>query len=80
MKLDLSKTNIDYATASAHKIGGPRGIGLLYVKDGTPFQQFITGGKQERMRRAGTENVVLAVGFSKAAEWYLYNQSKLWEK
>ena len=77
IELDLSTSGIDYATATAHKLGGPRGIGLLYVRERTPFQSLISGGKQERARRAGTENVTLAVGFAKAVEWYLNNQSKL---
>ncbi|MFL2743716.1 MAG: cysteine desulfurase family protein, partial [bacterium] len=80
VECDLSTSGIDYATATAHKLGGPRGIGLLYVREGTPFQSLISGGKQERARRAGTENVTLAVGFAKAVEWYLKNQSKLNEQ
>ncbi|RZO43068.1 MAG: cysteine desulfurase [Proteobacteria bacterium] len=80
IECDLSTSGIDYATATAHKLGGPRGIGLLYVREGTPFQSLISGGKQERARRAGTENVILAVGFAKAVEWYLKNQSKLNEQ
>ena len=77
MQLDLSSTGIDFASATAHKLGGPCGIGLLYVKQGTAFESLISGGKQERVRRAGTENVVLAVGFAKAVEWYLENQLSL---
>ena len=77
MQLDLSSTGIDCASATAHKLGGPCGIGLLYVKQGTAFESLISGGKQERVRRAGTENVVLAVGFAKAVEWYLENQLSL---
>ncbi len=80
IEVDLRKSGVDYATATGHKLGGPRGIGLLYVKQGTPFQSLISGGKQERVRRAGTENVVLAVGFAKAVQWYLENQSLLLEK
>ena len=80
MDFDLSKCAADYATATAHKIGGPRGIGILYVKEGAPFHSLITGGKQERIRRAGTENVILAVGFSKAVEWYLSKQTELRKK
>ncbi|MED5403252.1 MAG: cysteine desulfurase family protein [SAR324 cluster bacterium] len=80
IECDLSTSGIDYATATAHKLGGPRGIGLLYVREGTPFQSLISGGTQERARRAGTENVTLAVGFTKAVEWYLKNQSKLNEQ
>ncbi len=77
INFDLGKIGADYATATAHKIGGPCGIGLLYVKDKTPIYSLITGGEQERARRAGTENVILAVGFSKAVEWFFSNQSKL---
>ncbi len=80
IEVDLRKSGVDYATATGHKLGGPRGIGLLYVKQGTPFQSLISGGKQERVRRAGTENVVLAVGFAKAVQWYLENRSKLREQ
>ena len=77
MQLDLSLSGVNFASATAHKLGGPCGIGLLYVKQGTAFESLISGGKQERVRRAGTENVVLAVGFAKAVEWYLANQSSL---
>ncbi|MBC8259280.1 MAG: cysteine desulfurase [SAR324 cluster bacterium] len=78
--MDLSSAEVDFASATAHKLGGPRGIGLIYVKQGTQFQSLITGGKQERVRRAGTENVILAIGFAKAVEWYLANQTKLRKK
>ena len=77
MQLDLSLSGVNFASATAHKLGGPCGIGLLYVKQGTALESLISGGKQERVRRAGTENVVLAVGFAKAVEWYLANQSSL---
>ena len=77
MQLDLSSSGVNFASATAHKLGGPCGIGLLYVKQGTAFESLISGGKQERVRRAGTENVVLAVGFAKAVGWYLGNQLSL---
>jgi len=77
IQLDLSLSGVNYASATAHKLGGPCGIGLLYVKQGSFFQSLISGGKQERLRRAGTENVILAVGFAKAVEWHLANQSSL---
>ena len=77
VKLDLNKSEIDFASVTSHKIGGPRGIGLLYARQGTSFESLVTGGKQERVRRAGTENVTLAVGFAKALEWYLENQERL---
>ena len=77
IKIDLNKSVIDFASVTSHKIGGPRGIGLLYAKHGTTFESLVTGGKQERVRRAGTENVILAVGFAKALDWYLANQDRL---
>ena len=77
IKFDLNSSGIDFASVTAHKLGGPRGIGLLYARQGTAFESLITGGKQERVRRAGTENVTLAVGFAKALEWYLENQGRL---
>ena len=77
IKFDLYSSGIDFASVTSHKLGGPRGIGLLYSRQGTAFESLITGGKQERVRRAGTENVTLAVGFAKALEWYLENQDRL---
>ena len=71
---------MSYATATAHKLGGPRGIGLLYVREGAAFAPLITGGKQERVRRAGTESVALAVGFASALAWVLKQQPKLSER
>ena len=51
---------------SAHKFHGPKGVGLLYVRRGTPFEAQITGGGQERERRSGTENVPGIVGMAEA--------------
>ena len=59
---------IDYASAAAHKLHGPKGVGALYVRRGVSFHPFITGGGQESHRRAGTENVAAIIGFGKAAE------------
>jgi cysteine desulfurase len=61
---DLS--NIDMLSASAHKFGGPKGIGILYMKKGTQLDALITGGGQERGLRAGTENVPYIAGMAKA--------------
>ncbi|NND72796.1 MAG: cysteine desulfurase [Rhodothermales bacterium] len=58
----------DLMTLSAHKIGGPKGCGLLYVRAGTPYSEIIKGGSQERGRRGGTENVAGIVGFARALE------------
>lgn len=66
--IDVKKMNIQMASLSAHKIYGPKGIGALYIKKGTKIHNLIHGGAQERGRRAGTENVPLAVGFGRAVE------------
>lgn len=55
--VDVSKENIDMLSLSAHKFHGPKGIGVLYVKQGVPVFSLIEGGAQERGRRAGTENL-----------------------
>jgi cysteine desulfurase len=66
--IDVAATKIDMLSLSAHKFHGPKGIGALYVRKGVRFNALIRGGKQERGRRAGTENTPAIVGFGKAAE------------
>ena len=68
VEIDLSKSAIDMLSLSGHKLHAPKGVGALYVKRGVRFRPFITGGHQERNRRAGTENVASIVGLGKAAE------------
>ena len=58
----------DLLSASAHKLGGPKGVGLLYIRDGVKFPPYIRGGMQESGRRAGTENIPGIAGFGAAAE------------
>lgn len=62
------KWGIDMISASAHKINGPKGIGLLYLKRGLQIPSLIVGGGQEKHFRSGTENVPYIAGFGKAAE------------
>lgn len=64
--LDVKKLGLDYATFSAHKIGGPIGVGALYVRKGVPFKPLIIGGNQENKRRGGTYNTVEIIGFGAA--------------
>ncbi|THF79947.1 cysteine desulfurase family protein [Cohnella fermenti] len=66
--LDLGALPVDLLSLSAHKIGGPQGVGALYVRKGTPFESTARGGSQEKSRRAGTENVAGIAAFAKAAE------------
>lgn len=65
--IDVQNMPIDLLSLSAHKLHGPKGIGALYVRRGVPLQPLIRGGRQERGRRAGTENVPAIVGLGKAA-------------
>ncbi|MEI6043596.1 MAG: cysteine desulfurase family protein [Chloroflexota bacterium] len=66
LALDLAALNLDLLSLSAHKFYGPRGVGLLYLRRGTPFASQIQGGSQERHRRAGTENLPGIVGLATA--------------
>ncbi|MBJ7534941.1 cysteine desulfurase NifS [Rhodomicrobium vannielii ATCC 17100] len=66
--IDVKVADIDMLSLSSHKFHGPKGIGALYIKKGVAFHQLIRGGKQERGRRAGTENAPGIVGLGKAAE------------
>ncbi len=66
--MNVSKTEIDMLSISAHKMHGPKGIGALYVRNGVKLAQLIYGGRQERGRRAGTENTPAIVGFGVAAK------------
>lgn len=68
LSLDVGVLGVDALSLSAHKFYGPKGAGLLYLRQGTPYQPIITGGSQEGGRRAATENVPGAVGLACALE------------
>ena len=66
--IDVEEMNIDMLSASGHKINGPKGIGVMYIRKGVKIRSFIHGGAQERKRRAGTHNVPGIVGIGTAAK------------
>lgn len=66
--IQLHELPVDFASLSAHKLHGPKGVGALYVRRGVAFSPVVTGGAQEDYRRAGTENVPGIIGFGKAAQ------------
>ena len=66
--VDVRALDVDFLALSGHKIYGPKGIGVLYVRKGTPFCPLLRGGHQERGRRAGTENTIGIVGLGMAAK------------
>jgi len=65
---NLKTLDIDFLSLSGHKLHGPKGVGVLYIKRGTHFVPFLTGGHQEHGRRGGTENVASIIGLGKACE------------
>lgn len=68
LSLDVNELDVDMMSLSAHKFYGPKGVGVLYVRRGTPFNPLIVGGGQERQRRSGTENVPGIVGAAVALD------------
>lgn len=68
VRIDVEAQNIDALSLSGHKINGPKGIGVLYIRRGVRIAQLMHGGAQERGRRGGTENVAGVVGLAKAIE------------
>lgn len=73
---NVKELGVNFATLSAHKIYGPKGIAALYIKDKTPVEKFIHGGMQERDMRGGTENIAAIAGFRKAIELVKNNFEK----
>ncbi|KFF17669.1 cysteine desulfurase family protein [Chryseobacterium sp. JM1] len=73
MKFDFSDIPVDFASCSAHKFHGPKGIGFAFIRKATGMKGIITGGPQERSLRAGTENVSGIVGLGKALDLCVNN-------
>ncbi len=74
MRVDVNELGVDLLTISAHKLQGPKGVGALYIRDGTKVHPLVHGGHQEKGLRGGTENIIGIAGFGKAcdilaAEW-----------
>lgn len=67
-RIDVKNFGFDSMAASAHKFYGPKGVGFLYAKSGTPLSPLLYGGSQERNRRGGTENIVGIVGLAEAVK------------
>ncbi len=74
---DVQKLGVDLLSLSAHKFYGPKGVGVLYIRKGTPIIRQQDGGGQEHRMRAGTENVVGIVGLGAAIQSFAYAQDKL---
>jgi cysteine desulfurase len=66
--LNMAESTLDLISLSGHKLHAPKGIGVLYLRKGTPFRPFMVGGHQERSRRAGTENTAAIIALGKACE------------
>ncbi|MCX5994313.1 MAG: cysteine desulfurase NifS [Chloroflexi bacterium] len=76
LPIDVDGMGIDLLSASAHKLYGPKGVGMLYIRPGTRIVPLLHGGEQENERRAGTENVAGIAGFGRAAEIALAEMAK----
>ncbi|WP_434309190.1 cysteine desulfurase NifS [Hominifimenecus sp. rT4P-3] len=76
LAISVDECHIDMLSASGHKLGGPKGIGFLYIRKGVKIRSFVHGGAQERKRRAGTENVPGIVGLGKAVESAMANREE----
>ena len=76
LDFNVKKLGVDLLSLSAHKFYGPKGVGALYIRRGTPFETQLSGGGQERGRRSGTENVAAIVGMAKALEISIENREQ----
>lgn len=76
IKIDVNEQNIDLLSISGHKFHGPKGVGVLFIRNGVSIERLIEGGAQERGQRAGTENVAGIVGLSTALKIACDNMPK----
>lgn len=76
LNINVDEMNIDILSASGHKINGPKGIGIMYLRENIKIGSFIHGGAQEKNKRAGTHNTPGIVGFGKATELAVKNLEK----
>lgn len=79
-RIDLETLPVDLVTLSAHKVGGPKGVGALLVRASTPFEPIIRGGAQQDGLRGGTEGVAGAVGFARAVDLAVAEQPREWAR
>ncbi|MBM7855017.1 cysteine desulfurase [Desulfohalotomaculum tongense] len=80
LPVDVDQLNVDMLTFSGHKIYGPKGIGVMYLRRGTWWQPIMYGGGQERRRRPGTENAPAIIGLGRAVEMAVANREEEAEK
>ncbi len=78
LPVHVDELGVSALSASAHKFHGPKGIGFLYLRQGTPFHPFLTGGGHEGGRRAGTENVPLICGLATALDLNMATSTESW--
>jgi cysteine desulfurase len=76
-KVNVRELGVDFLCLSAHKFYGPKGVGVLYIREGLELEPFLLGGSQERGLRAGTHNVAAIAGMGKAAELAAQRQENL---
>ena len=79
-KIDVDQLGVDLMTITGHKFGGPKGAGILYVREGTPLEPLIHGGGQELGRRSGTHDVAGAVGVAEAMRQAVTNRARFVEE
>ena len=78
--VDVNAMGVDFLSVAGHKVYAPKGIGLLYIREGVELEPMILGGGQESGRRGGTENVPMAVGLGTACEFFTGDMTRVTER